>query len=62
MKGKPMKILEALQSYEVRSSGRDLHFIFGYFGLAMCMLGTIYAAALSPGNTVSDLALMSVFP
>jgi len=59
MKGKPMK---ALQSYEVRSSGRDLQFIFGYFGLAMCMLGTIYAAALAPENTVSDLALMSVFP
>ncbi len=57
-----MKILEALQSYEVRSSGRDLHFIFGYFGLAMCMLGTIYTAALSPGNTLGDLALMSVFP
>jgi len=57
-----MKTLEALQSYEVRSGGRDLHFIFGYFGLATCMLGAIYAAALSPGNTVSDLALMSVFP
>ena len=62
MKGKPMKILEALQSYEVRSSGRDMHFIFGYFGLAMCMLGAIYTAALSPGNTLGDLALMSVFP
>jgi hypothetical protein len=62
MKGKPMKIVEGQQSYEARSSGRDLHFIFGYFGLAMCMLGTIYAAALSPGNMVSDLALMSVFP
>ena len=57
-----MKILEALQSSEVHSSGRDLHFVFGYFELAMCMLGTIYAAALSAGNTVSDLALMSVFP
>ena len=57
-----MTILEAIQSYEVRSSGRDLHFIFGYFGLAMCMSGAIYAAALPPGNTVSDLALMSVFP
>jgi len=57
-----MKILEALQSYEVSSSGRDLRFIFGYFGLAMCMLDAIYSAALSPGNTVGDLALMSVFP
>jgi hypothetical protein len=62
MKGKAMKIVEAQQSYEARSSGRDMHFIFGYFGLAICMLGTIYIAALSPGNTLGDLALMSVFP
>jgi hypothetical protein len=25
-------------------------------------LGAIYTAALSPGNTLGDLALMSVFP
>jgi hypothetical protein len=57
-----MKIVEAQQSYEARSSGKGTHFIFGYFGLAICMLDAIYIAALSPGNTLSDLALMSVFP
>jgi hypothetical protein len=57
-----MKIVEAQQSYEARSSGKGTHFIFGYFGLAICMLDAIYIAALSPGNTLSDFALMSVFP
>jgi hypothetical protein len=37
-------------------------FSFAYFGLAICMLVTIYIAALSPGNTPGALALMSVFP
>jgi hypothetical protein len=45
-----------------RSDRKDSHFSFAYLGLAICMLGTIYVAALSPGNTLSDLALMSVFP
>ena len=57
-----MKTVEAHQSYEARSDGKHPHFSFAYLGLAICMLGTIYVAALSPGNTLSDLASMSVFP
>jgi len=57
-----MTIVEARQSQEALSSKRDLRFIFGYFGLAICMFGTIYIAAFSPANTLSDLASMSVFP
>jgi hypothetical protein len=62
LKGKPMKIVEAQHSFEAHSSGRDLRFMFGYFGLAICMLATIYAAASSPGNTLGDLAAIAVFP
>jgi hypothetical protein len=62
MKWKPMAIVEARQPHKALFRNRDLRFIFAYFGLAICMLGTIYVAALSPGNTPGDLALMSVFP
>lgn len=57
-----MAIVEARQPHKALFRNRDLRFIFAYFGLAICMLGTIYVAALSPGNTPGDLALMSVFP
>jgi hypothetical protein len=63
MMEKPMKILEAQKSYEADCGDKnDLRFAFGYFGLTICMLATIYIAALSPGSTLGDLALMSVFP
>jgi hypothetical protein len=63
MMEKPMKILEAQESNEAYCGDRnDLRFGFGYFGLTICMLGAIYIAALSPGSTLGDLALMSVFP
>ena len=57
-----MAIVEARQLHEALSSKRDLRFNLAYFGLAICMLATIYIAASSPGNTPGDLALMSVFP
>jgi hypothetical protein len=42
-----MKILDAQQSYEAHSGRNDLRFSFAYFGLAICMLGTIYISAFS---------------
>lgn len=57
-----MKAFEARQSYEDDHGRSDLRFIFAYFGLAICMSGAIYLAALSPGNTPGGLVLMSVFP
>lgn len=57
-----MAIVEARQPHETLFSKRDLRFAFAYLGLAICMLGTIYIAASSPGTAPGDLALMSVFP
>jgi hypothetical protein len=57
-----MTIVEPRQLHEALSSKKDLRFILAYFGLAICMLATIYIAASSPGYTPGDLALMSVFP
>jgi len=42
-----MTIVEARQSHEALSSKRDLSFIFGYFGLAICMMANVSAEILN---------------
>jgi hypothetical protein len=59
---KTMETVEARQSDEAHANFTDLRFLFACAGSIICMLVTIYIDALYPGNTLVDLASMSVFP